>query len=332
MIRVGHLLPFMGVGGAERLLVSLCRHADRTEFQPLVAAPHDGPLSRELRDLEVPVEVGPSGLARVLARSDVLNLHWTSYDPHLRSIVESAGKPYVTTLHWPSRLPRLPALTICTSPTAREIQPHPELCVAIPNGIDLERFGPRSPKSDGRVVLTRVCRPPRCAWYFWEALRILLDRYPQTELRIVGNDPRAGRTTERVRFLGVRLDVPSLLADSDLFVYTPHPGEGTQDLVTMEASAAGVPCVVSDVECVRDTVLHGVNGFRAPFGDVEAFVECASRLIEDVRLRERMSRQAVEVARQRFDVRGAASAYEEVYRAALEAHAALRGGDPTSEH
>jgi glycosyltransferase involved in cell wall biosynthesis len=148
----------------------------------------------------------------------------------------------------------------------------------------------------------------------------ILARYPQVELRIVG-DTGAGRpVSDRIRFLGVRRDIPEILADTDIFVYTPYPNLGSHDLVVLEASAAGVPCVVADTNAVRESVIDGRNGFLTPFGDVDTVVDRVGRLVLDARLRASMSCAAREVAREQFDMTEVARRYELVYRTLLDVY------------
>jgi glycosyltransferase involved in cell wall biosynthesis len=188
----------------------------------------------------------------------------------------------------------------------------------IPNGVDLSRFAPPRERQREEVILTRVCRPTKCAFYFWLAMKKVLDRWPQTRLWIVGNDEDGQSDSDRICFLGLRRDIPEILAETDIFVYTPYPKWGTRDLVVMEASAAGVPCVVSDVNAVRTSVEDGVNGFLTPFAAESGFVEKVGLLVEDPALRARMSRAAVQLARERFDIRDVVRRYEVVYRAVLD--------------
>jgi len=148
-------------------------------------------------------------------------------------------------------------------------------------------------------------------------MTIILGRYSHVRLQIVGDTPPEARSTERVRFLGVRRDIPEILQESDLFFYTPYPGGGSRDLVVMEASAAGLPCVVSETCAVWDSVWDGENGFLTPFGDVNACVQRLSQLIEDHELRKRMGREAARLARMHFDARVMARKYEMVYDAVL---------------
>lgn len=317
MTRVVHFVSHLGVGGTEAVILDHCRYRNRTDFEYVVACRDESPsvFADELRTVGVPVVVGPEACRAAVNSADLVNLHWWGYSKPLLATVRH--RPFVTTLHWQAILPHIPALTISTSEYVRRIQPRPERFVAIPNGIDLERFTPSPRPQRKRIVVTRVCRPPKCAIYFWDAVHRLLARYPQLEVRIVGNREGAQHPSPRVRFLGVRRDIPEILRDTDIFLYTPSPEIGTKDLVVMEASACGVPCVVSDVSVVRESVEHGRNGFLTPFGDVDAVVESVARLIEQPELRAQMGRNAAEMARRQFDVRRNVERYEAVYRGVL---------------
>src|SRR5207244_1912357 len=80
----------------------------------------------------------------------------------------------------------------------------------------------------------------------------------------------------RTHFIGeVPWDhVPSYLAASDVFVY-PSPWEGSPNAV-IEAMAAGVPVVVSDIAAHREIIEHGRTGFLA--SDPESMARCVDTL------------------------------------------------------
>lgn len=93
--------------------------------------------------------------------------------------------------------------------------------------------------------------------------------------------------TERAHFLGFRKDVAELLGASDVFVF-PSLQEGLP-VSQMEAMAAGLPCVVSDVRGNADLVQPGEGGFlRKPF-DHAGFAEDIALLLGDPALRESMA-------------------------------------------
>jgi len=320
MIRVAHILPYMGVGGCENSVLMHCKFRNRAEFDYVVIALREGTMTSEIRQTGTPVYTEEAYYRAAIRWSDIVNLHWGYYDPYWHALVQSSGKPYVTTLHGTSEMPKLPAITICTSVHVYLRQKDKRRFVVVPNGTDLSRFSPRPKQQREEVIITRVCRPSRCALYFWTAMEKVLERYPQTRLWIVGNKSNVGRSSERVRFFGIRRDVPEILAETDIFAYTPYPGIGSSDLVVMEASAMGVPCVVSDVNTVRESVEQGQNGFLTPFGDADAFAQKVGMLVEDASLRAQMSQTAIRIARERFDMRCITRRYEAIYRVVLDAY------------
>ncbi len=320
MIRIAHILPFMGVGGTEQMVLNLCKFRDRTKFECAVAAPGEGVMADEIRKTGTPVYTGSASYYIAMRWADLVNLHWLGRRSYWYSLVRSSGKPFVTTLHWASQLPELPVITICTALHTYRIQKYKSQFVVIPNGIDLSQFAPRPKRQREEVNITRICRSIKCALYFWPAMRKVLNRYPQTRLLVAGNEDGIGRSTERVRFLGIRRDIPDILAETDIFAYTPYPNAGSSDLVVMEALAMGAPCVVSDVNAVREAVEQEQNGFLTPFGDIDAFAQKVGMLVEDVSLRSRMSQVAIRIARERFDMRRVARSYEAVYRLVLDVH------------
>lgn len=68
-----------------------------------------------------------------------------------------------------------------------------------------------------------------------------------------------------VQFAGIRRDVPRLMAASDLFVMASR-WEGL-GLVFLEAMAAGVPVVSTDVSAIPEVVLNGETGRLVPRDD-----------------------------------------------------------------
>lgn len=81
----------------------------------------------------------------------------------------------------------------------------------------------------------------------------------------------------RVRFLGFRSDVPSILAAAD-FVLVPSRWEGLPYIV-LEALAAARPVVATPVDGSRDLIAPGVNGFLARAVSVSALAEACRALL-----------------------------------------------------
>lgn len=95
-----------------------------------------------------------------------------------------------------------------------------------------------------------------------------------------------------------RLEVAQHLAQADVFLM-PSLWEG-MPLALIEAQAAGVPAVVSNVVGCRDVVEDGVTGYVCDTD--EDLCARTRQLIEDASLRKRMGDNAARMARTRFSV------------------------------
>lgn len=101
---------------------------------------------------------------------------------------------------------------------------------------------------------------------------------------VVGDGPERGKIElimeqlpqRACLFLGHRNDVPKLLAAADLLVL-PSLWEGCP-LVVLEAWAAGVPVVATDVPGTSDLITDGVNGFLVPPGNPIALSTAIARI------------------------------------------------------
>jgi L-malate glycosyltransferase len=125
---------------------------------------------------------------------------------------------------------------------------------------------------------------------------------------------------DRVVFLGKQDSVAELLSCADLLLL-PSQSESF-GLVALEAMACGVPVVASDVGGIREVVDHGVSGYLAPVGDVDAMGDYAAAILRDRDLWRRMSGDAQHAARERFGVDVIIPRYERYYERILAADAA----------
>jgi glycosyltransferase involved in cell wall biosynthesis len=93
----------------------------------------------------------------------------------------------------------------------------------------------------------------------------------------------AGAFTDRVRLLGRRADVAELLAAFDIFALASRSEEAP--MCILEAMAAGLPVVSTDVGGIGELVRPDETGFLVAADDVEAFGERLQRLAGDPALR-----------------------------------------------
>ena len=92
---------------------------------------------------------------------------------------------------------------------------------------------------------------------------------------------------DQVRLLGFRTDARKLMYGMDLFLF-PSFQEGLP-VAVMEAMAAGLPIIASDIRGNHDLIEDGRNGFLYPVDERERFCACVKRLKEDASLREQFA-------------------------------------------
>ncbi len=118
-----------------------------------------------------------------------------------------------------------------------------------------------------------------------------------------------------VRFLGMRTDMPAVLAALDVFVL-PSYREGFPR-AAVEAAAMRLPLVITDIRGCREVVTEGVNGYLVPTRDVERLVDRVRRLVRDRDLRARLGHESRRRALAEFDERRVITTTLSVYRRLL---------------
>jgi glycosyltransferase involved in cell wall biosynthesis len=91
---------------------------------------------------------------------------------------------------------------------------------------------------------------------------------------------------DRIHLMGMRRDVPNLLAGFDLFALaTQQEASGT---VYVEAQASGLPVIGTDVGGVSEMLRDGDTGILVPPKNPQSLTDALARLIDDPALRRRM--------------------------------------------
>jgi glycosyltransferase involved in cell wall biosynthesis len=116
---------------------------------------------------------------------------------------------------------------------------------------------------------------------------------------------------EHICFTGVRRDIPALLREWDAFVFSVLPDEGL-GIALIEALAAGVPVIASDVGACREVLFSpkdGNLGELFPFGDAEALADAILRFKSNPEPWWNRARLAANSVRQRFSIETMANEY-----------------------
>ena len=228
-----------------------------------------------------------------------------------------AGRLYL----WIERLMRpLTTAVVCVADATLEQGLRARACdplhaVVIHNAVDVAGFRGRA-ATDGpcRIVsVGRFAYPKDFATLFNSLERVDGD----WRASLVGDGPgrKAVEGSTRVEVLGPRRDVAELLADSDVFVLSSR-SEGFPVSI-LEAMAAGLPVVASDVGGVGEAVVDGETGFLVPPGDPDALAEALARLVADPLLRQLLGEAGRDRALRLFDVTRYRAAHLDLYRREL---------------
>lgn len=211
----------------------------------------------------------------------------------------------------------------------------------IVNGIDVERFE--------SVLRARPAEPPQVVGLigrvvpikdiktFIRAMQQAIAKRPVLEGWIIGGeDEDPGYAAEchamvdslglgqRVRFLGHQ-DVGEMLPKLGAVMLTSI--SEAQPLSVLEAFAAGVPCITTDVGACREQIegrsaedrALGVAGRVVPFADAKALAEASLWLLGDVEVYRNCQRAALSRVRLYYSQADMIAAYDSVYRTVMEA-------------
>ncbi|MDH3200661.1 MAG: glycosyltransferase family 4 protein [Myxococcales bacterium] len=194
------------------------------------------------------------------------------------------------------------------------------------NGIDLQRFDRRRISKDNldalRTEIGIDATAPVIGFVgrlveekgildLLQAAKAVVEAIPNAQFLIVGPydeekpDALRPKVAERYgvaahcRFVGMRDDMPELYALMDVLAL-PSYREGFPR-APMEASAMGVPAVVTDIRGCREAVDHGENGLLFPVGDADQLARSLIELLQDDERRTQMGIAGRRIAEHRFD-------------------------------
>jgi glycosyltransferase involved in cell wall biosynthesis len=203
----------------------------------------------------------------------------------------------------------------------------------IPNGVNIEQFHrPRNTNLRKRLALNqddvvfisvgRLVEIKRhdVLIHAFGLLGQCLRQRPIPKLLIVGDGPTRQRLEgliaeqelkDSVKILGFRSDVADLLSVSDGFVLSSD-SEGLSYSI-VEAMAAGLPAVVTDVGGNNELIEHGHSGYIAPRNDPRAFAHYLQKIARDEAMRKRFGENAHQRACEWFSIGRTIQQYVDLY-------------------
>ena len=206
----------------------------------------------------------------------------------------------------------------------------------IPRSVDLEKFNILRQGKTGRskhiVAIVGRITPLKGHPFFIQAMATVIRRMPYTKVWIIGDAPASKESYKQelevlvkrlglkdyVEFLGNRRDIPQILSQVDVLVFSSVVPESFGRVI-VEAQAAGVPVVATRVGGVVDIIDDGKTGLLVPAKDPEAIAKEVLRLLNDTELASRLVEAAQRKIREKFTLEHMASQTLKVYEGLLNA-------------
>lgn len=248
------------------------------------------------------------------------------------------------------RLLRHAAAIQVTSPHYLEsstwLQPHRDRCHIISSGIAMNEWQAAVADATSAAIPLRrhLLRDGQYQhlvlfvgrFRYYKGLHVLLQAWPRVanaRLVLVGSGPEEARLRAQVADLGIGESVvfasdvgdeelPAYHAAADVFVLPSCLRSEALGLVLVEAEAAGVPCISTDLGTGTSWInLDGTTGRVVPPNAPSALAAAVNDLLADPTLRRAMGEAARARARELCDIDGIARQVAALYRQVLSERA-----------
>jgi rhamnosyl/mannosyltransferase len=237
------------------------------------------------------------------------------YKPLMDQVLRKAGRILVTSQNYLE--------------SSATLQRYANRCTVVPLGIDprpyLHAVSLKPPSQ--RPVILFLGRHR-----YYKGVEVLIEsvRGLAVELRIAGDGPmrleweRSAAVlgdAVHIRFLGdlQPSDLPGIYAGADVFVLPSTLRAEAFGIVLLEAMAAGLPCVTTELGTGTSFIVrHGETGLVVPPGDPQALSEAIRLLIADPQLSRRMGEAGRERVMREFTLERMAERVEIVYKGVLD--------------
>ncbi len=215
----------------------------------------------------------------------------------------------------------------------------------IQNGVDLDEFIPQSDKAmlrrklgfgsnENIIGIVANFRKIKNHIFLLKAFKELIENHKDhknpMKLLLIGqgfaNDPENSEQeirhfindnglSKNVLLLGYRTNIPDLLCIMDIFCLTSFK-EGLP-VSLIEAMAAGLPVVGTDVEGIRDVIVPNRNGFLVQVDDIVGLKKILYDLLYYDSLRNKLGQESRLLAREKYSLAQCMKQYQDLFLSIL---------------
>lgn len=329
-----HITPHLG-GGVGRVLLNYLSHILLTgeENHAIACLEEANPQARNrAKDIALPLRdkmhADLPALFEQISTADLVIIHWWNH-PLLYALLVNASLPPARVLIWShvsgvfptqnftDELLAYPDLFVLATPyseqapAVRRLPPakRQEKLRLVFSCAGIDHITPRTKSSSNEFRIGYIGTVDYCKMHP-DFIRMSLSANLENAKFIICGGPNevaisldAGRTGfgEKFAFLGHIDNVDEMLASFDIFGYPLSPEHyGTGEQALIEALAAGVPPVVLANGAEQHIVENGITGLVTK--TAEEYSEALETLYRDSNLRQKLSRDARQTAKDRFTI------------------------------
>lgn len=325
--RIIHIIPSLAVGGTERQLLLILPALQVYFDNEVVCLNEEGPIAEQLRQRGIVVHNlrgrfhgnplvswrlfwllrhrRPAAVITYLFYADTIG-RIIGRLAGIRTIITSHRSRLFGPWYW-HQLDRFTRwlvthYTVQTEATKQALQDVLKLSssrlTVIPNAVAL--LSTNQPAAHAELIMICVAnlKPEKGLPLLIEAFTKIASLRPM-QLWLVGEGPErvalekqiaASPARDHIHLLGAQTDIPALLTKSDIFVL-PTLIEGMSNAL-LEAMAAGLPCVTSNIPVNQEVIANNVNGLLFQMNSLVSLTEQVTRLVTDQGLRARLGAAA----------------------------------------
>jgi len=197
------------------------------------------------------------------------------------------------------------------------------MCTVIPNGVDLaffkmERSFRKNPKTIvfiGRLLLNKGPQ------ILLQSAISVIKKIPDVQFLIVGDGPlltklenfcKEKNLNSNVKLLGRLDDIRPIIKQSDLYV-RPSYLDG-MPLGVLEAMAAGLPVLATNIAGTKELIQHGKTGHLVQAGSVDEFADAITELLKNPDYMKKIAVNGLEFISSQFDWDNITKEYDKCYK------------------
>ena len=188
-----------------------------------------------------------------------------------------------------------------------------------PNKYDIEYRNLIAKQHEKIIIHVSNLRPVKRPIDVLKSYMLIRQKIP-SKLVIIGDGPKKQQINKYIStynlgndvlFLNKEIDIPKLLAISDLFLLTSE--KESFGLAALEAMSSGLPVVSTNTGGLQELNIDGETGFLTDVGDIEQLAACSLKILCNDELRKKLSKNAINRAVTQFNKEYVVAKYEKLF-------------------